>query len=450
MVAAALAASGVPVRVSAVGDSATADAAAERGAAFDLLGDSAPLGGEAIVVDGLLGTGASGAPRGAIRDAILAIADARARGAIVVALDVPSGVDATTGQADGAVWADLTLTFGTLKRGLAIARDQAGAIAVLDIGLGSYAGIADGAPILVDADYVRHHVPAIAADANKGSRRRIAIVGGGEGMAGAALLAARAALASGIGLVRFFVAPDVVPIVQAAGYESLAEPWPVDDAAVKHHIDEWAHALLLGPGLGSSSVARATAERVLRGTRIPTVVDADGLNTFAGRPEALGALLAGRAGVVTPHPVEFGRLAGRPLDEVLADRFDIGRGMAAVLGATVLLKGVPTVVSGPPADGPRFVSCAGTPVLAVGGSGDLLSGIVTTLLAQTGNPVASAACAAWVHGMAAEVAGGDRIRGILLEDVVRALPLVWEGVPTTTAYPVLAELANVGHRSGAR
>ncbi len=446
VVAGALAAAGVMVRVREVGESAGADAAAERTAARDQVDDTPPQGTEMVVVDGLLGTGSRGAPHGAIRDAIALVAAARARGATVVALDVPSGLDATTGSAEGSVHADLTLTFGTLKRGLTIARDSAGAIVVLDIGLGRYANVSDGAPTLVDARYVRGHVPRIAADANKGTRCRIAIVGGGEGMAGAALLAARAALSSGIGLVRFFVHPNVVPVVQAAGYESVAEPWPADDDSVKHRIDEWAHALLLGPGLGSSDVARATVERVLRMTGVPTVIDADGLNAFAGRPEALGSLLAGRRAIVTPHPLEFGRLAGRTLDEVLADRFDIGRGMAGLLGATVLLKGVPTVITAPPADGARFVSCAGSPVLAVGGSGDLLSGIVTTLLAQTGDPVASAACAAWVHGTAAELAGGDRVRGILLDDVIRALPSVWRARPTEPRYPVLAELAAVGDR----
>jgi ADP-dependent NAD(P)H-hydrate dehydratase / NAD(P)H-hydrate epimerase len=452
VVSGALASAGVRVRVRAVGDPNTPDAVAERAAARDLIEPEAPLGSEAVVVDGLLGTGSHGAPRDGIRDAIVLIREARERGAIVVSLDVPSGVDATTGSSQGAVRADLTLTFGTLKRGLAVARNCAGVVAVLDIGLGTYSRLPDNAPTLVDAGYVRDHVPPISADANKGTRRRIAVVGGGDGMAGAVILAARAALASGVGLVRLFVAPDVVAIVQSAGYEALAGPWPVNDEVVKHEIEEWADALLLGPGLGRSATAVAVAERVLRATRIPTVVDADGLNAFAGRPEALGSLLAGRPALVTPHPAEFGRLADISVEEVLSSRFEVGQGMADRLGATVLLKGVPTVISAPASSGQggaRYVSCAGSPVLAVGGSGDLLSGIVTTLLAQTGDPLASAGCAAWVHGTAAELAGRGQVRGVVLDDVLRALPLAWQEEVAETRYPVLAELSAVGESSTA-
>lgn len=442
VVAAALAAVGVPVRVTAVGETRTPDAIAERAAAEPLIGSgtSAP-GSEAIVVDGLLGTGATGAPRGVVADAIARIAESRRQGAVVVALDVPSGVDATTGSAEGAVRADLTVTFGTLKRGLAIARGHAGAIAVLDIGLGIHADGDDRTPSLVDAMFVGERVPRIAADANKGTRRRLAIVAGAEGMVGAALLAAQGALASGIGLVRLFVAPANVPVVQSTAFESLAQPWPADDPSVSRDIDAWAHAVLLGPGLGGGANARALVERVLRHTRLPIVVDADGLNAFAGRPGELAALLGGRPAIITPHPGEFGRLVGASIDEVLAQRFEIGQPLAAQLGAAVLLKGVPTVVSG---SDQRMVSAAGSPVLAVGGSGDLLGGIVATLLAQTGDPLVSAACGAWVHGRAAEVAGAGRVRGITLDDVVRALPAAWASAADDDRYPVLASLPAVG------
>ena len=443
VVAAALAASGVAVRVTAVGDSRTADAMAERASAESLIGPPGPTPGrEAIVIDGLLGTGATGAPRGEIAQAIAEIAEARRQGATVVALDVPSGVDATTGSADGAVRADLTLTFGTLKRGLTVARGYAGAIVVLDIGLGVHDDGGDRAPTLIDAAFVGANVPPIAADANKGTRRRLAIVAGAEGMVGAALLAARGALASGIGLVRFFVAPSNVAVVQTSAFESLAHPWPADDATVHRDIDEWADAVLLGPGLGGGTDARALVDRVLRHTRLPIVVDADGLNAFAGRADELGRMLGGRPAIITPHPGEFARLVGASIDDVLAQRFEIGQTLATRLGAAVLLKGVPTIVSS--ADATRMVSATGSPVLAVGGSGDLLAGIVSTLLAQTGDALVSASCGAWVHGRAAELAGAGRVRGVTLDDVVRALPDAWERGATDDRYPVLASLPPVG------
>jgi NAD(P)H-hydrate epimerase len=442
VVAGALAAGGIPVRVVAVGETRTPDAIAER--ALSGVGAAEPTGAEPVVVDGLLGTGSVGAPRGGIATAVTRIAAMRAAGAAVVALDIPTGVDATTGAAAGAVMADLTLTFGTMKRGLLVARGHAGAIVVLDIGLGTAAALDDGAPELVDADWVGARVPPIAADSNKGTRRRVAIVAGGPGMVGAALLAARAAHASGIGLVRLFVAESNVSVAQIAGYESLAFPWPADADAVREQIASFAHAVLLGPGLGTSSESRDVAERVLRGWGGPTVVDADALNLFAGHIPGLAGLLDRRPALITPHPQEFARLVGGAVDDVLDQRFDIGVDVARTLGAAVLLKGVPTVVTGP--TGARVVSAAGSPVLAAGGSGDLLAGIAATMLAQTGDPVVSAGVAAWVHGRAAELAGGDRVRGVSLDDVLRALPAVWESARrrARSAYPVLAELPRVG------
>jgi NAD(P)H-hydrate epimerase len=153
---------------------------------------------------------------------------------------------------------------------------------------------------------------------------------------------------------------------------------------------------------------------------------------------------------VTPHVAEFGRLAGRRTEDVLAAQFDIGEALAATLGATVLLKGVPTVITSPGAAGgrdraERLVSAAGNPVLAAGGSGDILAGIAATLLAQTGAPLESAACAAWVHGHAADIAtGSGPVRGHRLDDVLDALPAVWGLADPAPAYPVLADLPAVG------
>jgi hydroxyethylthiazole kinase-like uncharacterized protein yjeF len=450
VVAGALATAGVSVRVLTAGDPKPGgDAAAERDAARSLVRhvvtDASHDGGNGlagVVVDGLLGTGSSGGLRGQVADAARQIMAYRARGAIVVALDVPTGVDSMSGEVDPlAVRADLTLTFGSMKRGLLIARGAAGEIAVLDIGLGIHAAGADGAPALVDASFVRAHVPTIRAEWHKGLRRKIAIVGGAPGMAGATILAARAALASGVGLVRLFVSAGNVPVVQTAEYGALAASWPETDQDVAEHIEAWADGVLLGPGLGTAAASRAVADRVLRATRKPMVLDADALNLFAGRAAELGALLAARPALVTPHPAEFGRLAGLSTDEVLAHRFEVGGDLARTLGAAVLLKGVPTVISSP--RGERLVSATGTPILAVGGSGDILAGMTATLLAQTSEPTAAGAAGAWVHGRAAELAGPG-VRGLTLDSVLQALPEAWRLDETPPTYPVLAQLPNVG------
>ena len=444
VVAGALAAAGIDARVRQYGELRTADARAERDGAIGVLRDAEPHGGEELIVDALLGTGASGAPRGAIAAGIDEVNQRRATGARIVSLDVPSGLDATTGKADRSVIADLTLTFGTLKRGHLIARGHCGRIVVIDIGLGAHAAV-DAMPQVVDARWARAHVAPIHADAHKGVRRKLAIVGGGEGMAGAAILAGRAAMRSGIGIVRLVVAPTNVAVVQSAAFEALGLPWPGSDDDVERNLVKWGDGLLIGPGLGNYPHTRALVERVLRIWRGPVVVDADALNVFAGDASALRDLLGGRPALITPHPGEFSRLARCSAEEVLENRFEIGATLARTLGCTVLLKGVPTVITDPA--GRSIVSASGTPVLAAAGSGDVLAGIAATLLTQTEDPFVAAGCAAVVHGRAGEIANrGRAVRGIELGAVLDALPSVWgERLPSRRP-PILLELERPGDR----
>jgi len=447
VVARSLAAHGVKVRVVPAGDPRTPDAAAARVAALATKGVTVAneIGDARIVVDALLGTGAQGEPRGTVAAAIATIGEARARGARIVALDLPSGLDADTGASHHAARADLTLTFGTLKRGLAIARDVTGAIVVLDIGLGA-SGDDDGAPELVTAAWARGQIPAIPATAHKGIRKKLAIVGGQPGMAGATILAARAAMRSGIGMVRLVVARDSIPVVQAAAPHATAAAWPARDEDVRDAVTDWADAVLIGPGLGDSPQSRTLAERVLSAFRAPVVVDADGLNVFKGDARSLGALLTGRPAIITPHVAECARLLGTSAENVLARRFEIGVELAELAQAAVVLKGVPTVISD--RAGGRRVCAAGTPALAAAGSGDLLSGITATILAQTGRAAASGAVAAWAHGRAAELACAQRrtVRGVTLDHVERALSAVWSVGEPSREPRVLAELPSVGDR----
>lgn len=451
VVARALAASGVRVRVIEPVPAKTPDACAERALALEQLPDHDEPArrlvedrGEALVVDGLLGTGSAGVPRGEIAQAVAAIRACRQRGAVIVALDMPTGVDASTGAAaNDAVDADLTVTFGTVKRGQLVQRERCGTVVVIDIGLGGHAALDDAAPCLVDESWVAAQLPRIPTDANKGIRKKLVIVGGARGMAGAAMLAARAALRSGIGMVKLVVAPDTLPIVQEAEPYALAAEWPLDDAAVDRTIGTWADAVVIGPGLGRDDQSRAVLERVLACWRGPMLLDADALTIFENRARELGAALGGRAALVTPHPVEFSRLAGVPVDRVLDERFDVGVDLASTLGAAVLLKGVPTVISAP--EGSRFVSATGTAALATAGSGDVLSGIAGTLLAQTSDPVIAGAIGAWVHGRAAErVPAVGGVRGVALEDILEELRGSWLLDDRPLRYPVLGELPAAG------
>ncbi len=440
-----LAAAGVPVRVHEIEAPRTPDASAEKAEAAMVLERAAPPRGRpGVVVDALLGTGARGAPQGAIAQACDHIEAARHDGAYIVALDVPSGLDAATGAHDGAPRADLTISFGTVKRGQLLARDLCGQLIVVDIGLGAHTTLDDGAPELVDAEWVRATVPRIGADAHKGARRKVTIVGGAHGMAGAVLLAARAALRSGVGLVKLVVDPDNIELVQRALPEAIAAPWPADDAAASA-LGAWGDALLIGPGLGRGDGARLLVERCLRHSALPVVLDADALNAFEGEAAALAPLIGSRAALLTPHPLEMARLAGVNVESVNGARFDIGGALARVTGAAVLLKGVPTVVTAP--DGRSLVSASGTPVLGQGGSGDVLAGVAVTLLAQVGDALRAGAAAAWVHGRAAELAApGGEIRGVTLDDVLHALRDAWKLEESSRPPHVLAELGAVGER----
>jgi len=441
VVAGCLARDGVKVTVVEVMAAKSPDAIHWKQATTDsvTVADSPP-DDNGVVIDALLGTGSEGPPRGKISDAIAVINRTRSNGTRVAALDVPSGLDATTGAHSSCVVADVSLSFGAVKRGMLMARDCCGEIVALDIGLDDDSqSTYDRLPRLVDGEWVRSNIPPIRFDAHKGTRKHLALVGGGPGMAGAAVLASRAALRSGIGLVRALVAPGNIAAVLEAAPSALIAEWPTTKKEIHTKLSDWADAIVIGPGLGKSAHTKKLVEKILGDSSIPALLDADALNVFEGDARALRALLEGRPALITPHVAEFARLAGVGVDEVLAARFDIGGDLARTLGATVLLKGSPTVIFTP--EGDRFVVARGTASLGTGGSGDILSGIAGTLLAQTSEPVIAGACAAWVHGRAAELCG--YVRGTSLEDVLYALPRAWNETESTPVAPVLARLPAV-------
>lgn len=453
VVARALVAAGLDVAVWEASEARSPDAIAEKRAARAAgvaQRETPQVDGAGVVIDALLGTGASGPLRGGVAEGATTIATARERGATIVALDLPTGVDATTGaRTDGAVHAHLTLTFGTLKRGHLVAREACGRVVLLDIGLGSEsAGFRYDStpPILLDDRAALALLPPISADAHKGTKKRIAIVGGGEGMAGAAILAAQGALRAGAGLVKVAVHRDSRDAVHCAVPQALTATWGDESAPppgeLAAELIHWADTVALGPGLGRSPAARALLEALLAAGVKPLVVDADALNLVASDAGVLRDALHGRPTLLTPHPAEMQRLTGAAdVADVLDERFEIGARLARDVGATILLKGVPTVISAP--SGERFVTATGTPALATGGSGDVLTGMAATLLAQMDDALRAGAVAAWAHGRAAELAtsraGTDR--GVPLESVLAEMAhLAWATNLVPLAYPVLCEL----------
>ncbi|MFN2572594.1 MAG: NAD(P)H-hydrate dehydratase [Gemmatimonadales bacterium] len=421
VIARALHAAGIPVWVTAV-DPKTDDAIDNR--ALARLDGVRELGREeawpqaGIVVDALLGTGAAGPAKGDV----LALAQRlTAYGAPIVAVDGPTGLDLTSGEAHGPIHAQLTVTFGGTRRGHLLAREWCGKVVVVDIGFPP----PDASwPVLVTDAWAAERLPRLAPQMHKGDRGRVCVVGGADGMSGAALHAARAALAAGAGLVKLVAARETIAAAQA----SLPDLLTVESAlgaeleSAAAEALEWADAVVLGPGLGRTDVREQFVRHVLSRRPVPTVLDADALHLFrADVPTGGGS----RSIVCTPHLGEFRALAGDALaDEAANDRWSAAARAAAKLKCTVLLKGVPTVIAD--LRGPEHVVASGNPGLATGGSGDLLAGFIGAFLARGAIPAEAAALGAHALGRAAELGARQwTARSLRPADVLATLPEVW-------------------------
>ena len=364
-----------------------------------------------VVVDALFGTGFHGAPR---PEAAELIGRMNAADVPVVSVDVPSGVDASTGEiADVAVEADLTVTFHARKVGLAVApgRFQAGRVVVADIGL-------EDAPTRVRraTTSILDEVPRRGARDTKYSSGSVLVVGGQPGTAGAACLTAMAALRADAGYVTLAVPEESLHVAEALALEPVKLAWTDDDALEKlEPAAERASALAIGPGLGRSDARTALVRALLERIDLPAVVDADGL--YALEPVARRS-----ATVLTPHSGELARLLGRDSAWVDAHRLAAAREGAQRFGAVVLLKGADTIVAAPAGD---VVVCdAGTPALATAGTGDVLTGVVAAFLAKGLDAMAAAAAAAVAHGTAATLR--TPAAGLVASDLLTLLPSALE------------------------
>lgn len=397
-----------------------------------------------LVIDGLLGTGHHGALREPLAACCAQIRQHRADGAAVVALDIPSGLDASTGEtAAGAVSADATVTYGTIKRGLLRARHHVGRVVLVDIGLGPHAHGDDGAWQMADAASLARRMPPIAWDAHKGSRGHLTLVGGSDGMVGAIILACRAALASGLGLARAHVHGGGVSALQQAVPQAICTAW---DTSIEGGRVARADALVIGPGLGRTTRSAAVMRGVLEShPDAPVVLDADALTLLAQEGGDVAARLrrwcgTTRAVVCTPHIGEFARLVQCEIGDGWDERARLLCDFAERARATVVLKGTPTLLASADRradDGRVIVSMIprGTAVLATGGSGDLLTGIVGALLAQHIQPYDAALLGCTAHGMAAELVAQSGVRGHTLDDVLGALPQAWRGLSHPPSLP---------------
>ena len=404
------------------------------------------LGRSEVVIDGLLGTGVSGPPREPAAGLIRSINDA---GLPVVAVDGPSGADFTTGAVPGdCIQARLTVSLAWPKLGLLRfpARSRCGDLVAVEIGFPPPT-TAMGFRAITDAWVATTLVPR-AADAHKGKAGYVVIVSGQRGMAGASVLSARGALRGGAGIVKVVGHPANREIVQRAVPESIFVPWD-DREAVAQAVD-WAHAVAMGPGLGTHENARSLVDAVLEaaarlGKRV--TLDADGLNVWGGEAAELAGRLPGGS-VITPHPGELSRLLGIPLAEIAADAPSSVREAGRSLDCVVLLKGSPSLVAD--GDAPVRVSTTGDSALATGGVGDVLTGLIGAYLAAGMTPADAAAASLHISGVAALLASEPigHAAGDLPERLPAARALV--AGATGLAYPYLFALpAPRGHAPGA-
>ncbi len=407
------------------------------------------LPASSLIIDALLGTGARGPVEGLLRRAIEAI-NARKPGIRTVAVDIPSGVNADTGEvASAAVLADFTVTFTAPKRGFfyGAAADYQGQLVVREIG---------SPPELIEevgqscmrwsnaAEFSRFAIPR-KAEGHKGDYGHVLVVAGSVGKTGAAVLASWAALRAGAGLVTVGTPEPALPIIAMHTPEVMTAPLP---ATLAGTISERAlegsafasllagkRALAIGPGLSTQPETQSFIRRVVTGHReVPIILDADGLNAFAGRAAELNHPSGSLA--ITPHPGEMARLLGYSIAQVQNDRVEVARKAAADWNAHVILKGHHTVVAAP--DGSVFINSTGNPGMASGGTGDALTGILGAMTAQFGASARTKArtekgaeddwhrvlaFGVYLHGLAGDVAleqnGGAPL---LASDLIQAIP----------------------------
>ncbi|WP_405985099.1 NAD(P)H-hydrate dehydratase [Streptomyces sp. NBC_00872] len=376
-------------------------------------GPFAVLAAADLVLDGITGIGGHGGLR---PDAVPLVRAARDSGAVVVAVDLPSGVEADSGEVAGeAVRADVTVTFGTYKPGLLIdpAREHAGAVRLVDIGLRPYLPAVAEFEALQHADVARL-LPVPTGESDKYRRGVVGIVAGSARYPGAAVLAVAGALHGGAGAVRY-VGPGGDAVI-ARFPETLVHEGPPSKAG---RVQAWA----IGPGLGEGpEVGEGHGVAEVLASDVPVLVDADGLRLL----DAATVRRRTAPTLLTPHAGEAAALLGVPREEVESARLTAVRELASRYGATVLLKGSTTLIADPDKDVPVRVNPTGTPWLATAGSGDILSGLSGALLATGLPPRDAASAAAYLHGLSARLASKGAPVSAL--DVAAHLPDAWRNV----------------------
>lgn len=387
------------------------------------------LQGSDLLVDALLGTGIDSPVRENYAAAIELI---NGSGLPVVAVDVPSGVNATTGEVMGcAVAADLTVTLGLPKIGLLFypGKARAGAIEVVDIGIPREVIEAQGIDtFILDRDTALADLPRHPPQAHKFDRGSLLLVAGSRRYAGAALLAARAALRTGCGIVYLAGPASIRTVIQTGAPEIVFVELPetasgsiAAGALASIFAAQRFDAAAVGPGLTVEDQTTRLVRDFVAGCRVPLLLDADGLNAFEGALRELRALSQGRAMVISPHAGELSRLTGADAPRGAQERMAALRALVEGTGITLVHKGAPTVIAHP--QGRIDINVFGHPGLATAGSGDVLAGAIAGLLAQGAGGGEAARLGVYLHSRAADIAAESTGEGgMLAGDCCDALP----------------------------
>jgi NAD(P)H-hydrate epimerase len=387
-----------------------------------------------LIVDGIFGTGF----RGKMDEKVGRLVEVlNSSGKPIVAVDIPSGLEADTGKANGpCIQASHTVTFALPKLGLILepGADYAGELHVADISIPSLL-IEQEAPqrYLITREMVKSWLPVRPSAAHKGSFGRVLIVAGSRGMTGAACLAGEAAVRTGAGLVTVAVPETLHDIVEAKLTEVMTVPLPdsgngsLSRQARQSILNllENMDALALGPGLSSQPEVVDMIKELLPSIRVPCVIDADGLNALTGEVDILRKIQA--PVVITPHPGEMARLMDVTTKQIQGERLTITRKAATVWNVVALLKGAKTVVAAP--DGSVYINPTGNPGMASGGSGDVLTGMTAALIGQKLTPTSAAAAGAYLHGLAGDMATVEKgMLSLTASDILEKIPAAVKSV----------------------
>lgn len=346
---------------------------------------------------------------------------------IVVSVDTPSGVNATNGFENGAVKADLTIAVSTLKycHVLPPANECCGKTVVVNIGIPDDC-FKDSYPQTITKSYVKSCFPKRKINSHKGDYGRQVNICGSYKMCGAAVICAKAALKSGVGLLKCVFPKSIYSVLTSHLIQPLFSPVSENEdktfsiGALTKITEEikWANSIVLGCGIGNNDDTQVLCNQIIKESDVPVVIDADGINSILGNIDVLRDAKA--QPVLTPHPAEMARLINESVDYVQSNRIEVAKAFAKDYNCVVVLKGANTVVTN---GVDVFVNTTGNPGMAMGGTGDMLSGIIGAFIARGITPLKSAACAVYIHGLCGDITAKElSMSGMTVDDMLELLP----------------------------